>query len=173
MAGPLREARDLVLDRRTIARAYAFDHAGEHRRAIEAATDDGVCLLVGVRDPARELARMHAPFADEGKHRLGRVPGLHFETGEIDGSSVQSRRRSRLEPAHRQLQFAQARAQGPGRGFTCPARLVLREADVNQSGKESSGRQYHRIRGKADSKLGDDASDTLAFEREVVDGSLA
>src|SRR4029078_3150748 len=34
------EARDLVLDRRTVARADAFDHAGVKRRAVERAADD-------------------------------------------------------------------------------------------------------------------------------------
>src|SRR5450631_1739154 len=115
---------------------------------------------------------MHTPFADEGKYRLGCVPGLHFEFGEIDGAPVEAGRRSRLEPAHRQLQFAQAGAQCSCRRFARPARLVLRESDVNQSGKESAGRQYHRVPGKADSELGDDAGDALTFEGEIVNRLL-
>ena len=57
VAGLAGEAVDLVLDRRAVARADAFDHAGEHRRAVEAAADDLVRARVGVRDPARQLPR--------------------------------------------------------------------------------------------------------------------
>src|SRR5262249_40364759 len=49
------EAVDLVLDRGAVTRAYAFDDAGEHGRAVEAATDDLVRARGGVRDPAAHL----------------------------------------------------------------------------------------------------------------------
>ena len=62
------KASDLVFDRRAITRSHAFDHAGEHRRAIESAADDLVRLLVGVGDPARQLARMHFPRAKRRKY---------------------------------------------------------------------------------------------------------
>ena len=52
------EARDLVFDRRTVARAYAFDHAGEERRTIQSGANDVVRTLMRVRDPARQLLRM-------------------------------------------------------------------------------------------------------------------
>ena len=69
VARPLGEAHDLVLDRRTVARTDALDDAGEQRRAIEAAANDLVRALVGVRDPAGDLPRMHRAVADEAEHR--------------------------------------------------------------------------------------------------------
>src|SRR3982750_3088352 len=69
------EAMNLVFDRRTVARSNALDNAGEHRRAVERAADDVVCPLVGMRDPAWQLARMHLASSHEGKSGLGAVPG--------------------------------------------------------------------------------------------------
>ena len=56
--GLVGEAMHLVLDRRAVARADAFDHAGEHRRAVAAGADDLVRALVGRSDVATDLARM-------------------------------------------------------------------------------------------------------------------
>ena len=69
VAVALREAHDLVLDRRAVARADALDDARVHRRAVEAAADDVVGARVGVRDPARPLRRMHVARAEEREHR--------------------------------------------------------------------------------------------------------
>src|ERR1044072_7841358 len=51
------EADDLVLDRRTIARAGAFDLAGVHRRAMHIGPDYLVGGLRGPGDPALDLGR--------------------------------------------------------------------------------------------------------------------
>ena len=59
----------LVLDARAVARAAAFDQAGEHRAAVEAAANDLVGAFVGVGDPARQLARVHCRVAEEAEHR--------------------------------------------------------------------------------------------------------
>src|SRR5687767_10758626 len=67
------ETVDLVFDRRAVAWADALDYSGEHRRAIERAANDFMRARVGVRDPARQLARMHFPPAEERKHRLRRI----------------------------------------------------------------------------------------------------
>ena len=53
------EAVNLVLDRRAVPRSDALDDAGEHRRTIQSRADDLVRAQVRVRDPARELPRMH------------------------------------------------------------------------------------------------------------------
>ena len=64
-----RKAHDLVLDRWAVARTNALDHAGEQRRATKPAADDFVRALIGVRDPARELPRVHRPLAQKREHR--------------------------------------------------------------------------------------------------------
>src|SRR5579859_4248201 len=65
MARLAREAVNLVLDGGTVSRPDALNHAGEHGRTIERAADDLVGALVGVRDPARQLLRMHLASAKE------------------------------------------------------------------------------------------------------------
>ncbi len=146
VARALREAHDLVLDRRTVARADALDDAGEQRRAIEAAANDLVRALVGVRDPARHLRRMHLARADEAHHRRGLVAGLPFERREIDGAPVETRRCSGLESSGGQRELAQSRAERLRRRIACAPRLVMLEADMNQSGQERAGGQHHGVR---------------------------
>jgi hypothetical protein len=105
------KAVDLVLDAGAVARAHAFDHAGEHRAAVEAAADDVVRALVGVGDPAGHLARVLAGVAEEAEHRHRiHVAGLLGAPGEVDAAAVEARRRAGLQAALRQLQFLQ-----PGR----------------------------------------------------------
>ena len=56
---------DLVLDRRAIAGSDPLNHAGVHRRAVQAAADDFVRKRVGVGDPTRQLARVHRRRSDK------------------------------------------------------------------------------------------------------------
>ncbi len=55
------KARDLVLDRRAIARPHPVDHAGIQGRTIEAAANDLVRFGRGVGYPARALLGMQSP----------------------------------------------------------------------------------------------------------------
>src|SRR6202023_3795644 len=54
----VREAHHLVLDRGTVARADAFDRAGEHRGAVGGRPDDVVRPLVCIRNETVHLFRM-------------------------------------------------------------------------------------------------------------------
>ncbi len=176
VARAIGETHDLVLDRRAIARADAFDDAGEKRRAIEAPADDLVRVLVRVRDPARQLPRMHCAVADETEDGRRIVPWLRLERREVDRATVEARRRSSLQAAGRQLQLAQARAQRLRRRVARPSRLVVLQADVDQPGEERPGGQYDRIGLEGETDLGDDPCDTrpgaIAVDRQVVDGLL-
>ena len=55
--GLVGESNYLVFDARAVARAHAFDLAGEHRRAIGGGADDLVRALRGRRDVAGQLPR--------------------------------------------------------------------------------------------------------------------
>ena len=145
MARPLREAHDLVLDRGTVARSDALDDSGEKRRPIETAANDLVRALVGVRDPARELRRMHFARAEKAHDRRGIVAGLSFEAPEIDRAPVEPWRRSGLEPTHGQREFAQPRAKCFRRRIAGAPRLVMLEADVDQTRQERAGGQHHGV----------------------------
>ena len=77
---------------------------------------------------------MHRGVAHEREHRRGIVARLLQQAVEGDRASVESRRRARLQPADGQLEFTQlCRERFRGR-ITGPARLVVLEADVDQSG---------------------------------------
>ena len=73
------EAHDLVLDRRTVARAHAFDHARVQRRAIQPRADDVVRARRRVRDPATALRRMLVAARDVGKCGDRAVAGLFHQ----------------------------------------------------------------------------------------------
>ena len=80
----VREAHDLVLDGRAVARTHAFDDAGEHRRAIGGRPDDLVRTLVRLRNETIDLLRMLIGSPEERKHRNRRIARLPDHHGEVD-----------------------------------------------------------------------------------------
>jgi hypothetical protein len=91
---------------------------------------------------------------------------------EGDRASVESRWRARLQPADGQLEFTQlCRERFRGR-ITGPARLVVLEADVDQSGQESTGGQHDGIGFEPRSELGHHAADSITDEGQIVDSLL-
>ena len=59
------KAHYFVFDRRTVARADAFDHTSVHWATIEVIADHVVGFLIGMRDVTRHLARMLRSVAQE------------------------------------------------------------------------------------------------------------
>ena len=172
VAGLVGETGDLVLDRRAVARPHPFDDAGIHRRAIEAAADDFVGCGRGVGDPARALLGMHRRIAHEGKHRRRIVARLLLGLTVIDGAAVDARRCAGLQPANRQIQFAQAGGQRHrGRIAHAPG-LEVFQPHMHQTGKEGAGGQHHRAPAEHDAELGFHADDAVAIEQQVVDRLL-
>ena len=167
------EAVDLVLDRRTVARADTLDHAGVHRRAVEPAADDLVGSGVRVGDPARQLLRMLGGAAEEREHRDRiAVAGLNLETGEVDRAPIDSRRGSGLEAALRQGEVLQTRTQRRGgriAGATC--RVVL-QTDVDQPIEEGARRDDDCPRVKSQTDLRDGTDHPIALDDQVVHGLL-
>src|SRR5512134_2758345 len=145
----------LVLDRRAVSRADALDHSGEHWGAIQAGPDNLVGSRTRVRDPARQLPRMHLPSAEEREHWLGDVSPLLLQEVEINGAGVKARWRSGLEPPDWELHFPELRCKRDRRGVAGPAGLVVAQADVDQSGEESAGGEDNRSGAKPEPQLGD------------------
>src|SRR6185436_3546461 len=131
MRGLVREAMNFVLDRRAVARTDAFDHAGEHRRAIAAGANDLVRALVGRGDVATNLARMIAAPAEVREHRRRLVARLRGESGVVDRATVDARRRAGLEPADAEGQSAQPLGQAVGWRIAGATALIIRQADVD------------------------------------------
>ena len=166
------ETMDLVLDRRAITRTHAFNDTGEHRRAVEAATDCLVCALVGMGNPARQLARMLLAPTEEGKHRRRIITGLLGHHSEIDAATVDPRRRARFQPAYRQFQFAQAGRQTDRGRIPGAAALVTLQADVDQARQEGPRGQHHRAGLEAQADLRDHAGHPVALQDQVVNRLL-
>src|SRR5580700_506651 len=85
------EAMHLILDRGTVAWADAFDRTGEHRRAVEGSTNDGVGALVRVRDVAGQLARMLTGATQERENRQWRIAVLNRERTVVDSTAIDAR----------------------------------------------------------------------------------
>ena len=168
-----REAVDLVFDRRAVARADALDHARVHRAAVEAVADDLVRLRIRVRDPARQLLRVHGRVAHIRKHRHRiEVARLFRHDGKVDAAAVDARRRARFKAALRQFQFLQARRQRDCRRIARAAGRVILQADVDLTVEESTRRQHDGARAEAQADLRDGTDDTVALDHQVIDGLL-
>src|SRR5688572_22948016 len=106
--GLVRESDYLVLDAGTVARAHAFDLAGEHGRAIGGRTDDLVRAFGGRGEVARQLPRMVTVAAQVTEHRAWIVRVLRGQRTIIDAAAVDARWRARLESRRAEWQRAQS-----------------------------------------------------------------
>src|SRR3546814_11369548 len=100
MAGLVGKTMVLVFDRRAVARADAFDHAGIHRRTIEVGGNDLVRSRVGVSDPAADLRRVLLTIAHERHHRQRCVARLLGHKRKILGMTLDTWRPSGLLPTY-------------------------------------------------------------------------
>jgi hypothetical protein len=142
------KAVDLVLDRRAIARARCADRAREQRRAIEIRRDDRMRPGVGPRDCAENLG--HRPRAvprGTGPARaLGAVRWLFVEPRPVDRPTVEPRRRSGLEPRHRQFGAAQLLREPVRAGLADASALHPLLAAEEASAEEGPRREHDRAR---------------------------
>ncbi len=172
VAGLVREAHHLVLDRGAVARADPFDLAGVQRAAVQRAADDVVGALAGVGDPAVDLARVVVAAAQEGEHRPRIVPGLALEHCVVKAAAVDARRRAGLEPVDLERPFAQLPGQGVGGWLAGAAGGMRGLPDVHLAGQEGAGGQHHGRCVEAQAGLGQHAGDPPGFKEQVVDASL-
>ena len=171
------KAVDLVLHARAVARPHPLDLSREHRAAVEARPDDLVRALVGVRDPARHLPRVHRRVAHEAEDRYRRkrravtghtVTRLLFAFRKVDRAPVESRRRAGLQARLRQFQFLQPRRQRDRRRIPRPARRIVVEADMNAAVQERACGQHNGPRTEANAHLRDSAHHPVALDHQVI-----
>ena len=113
------KAVDFVFHARAVAWSHALDLAGEHGAAIKTAANDLVGARIGMRDPAGHLLGVHGAVAHEAEHghfALVHASGhavtrLLVTLTEVDGATINARRRAGLEAALGQLQLLQASRQ--------------------------------------------------------------
>ena len=91
----------LILDGRAIARPSSFDRTGEQRRSVKIITNDLMCLLIGVGQPAGNLFLLYGLWiCREGKRDNPLVTKLLFHLGKIDAAAVCTGRGSGLKTEH-------------------------------------------------------------------------
>ena len=88
-----------IFDRRAITRSDPFNHPGIHWATIEVITDHVVGFLVGIRDIARYLLRMLRHVTHEREDRHGVITMLRRQDVKIDGTGVNTRRRTGFQAA--------------------------------------------------------------------------
>ena len=107
--------------------------------------------------------------AEKRKHRHRLVAGLLGHCGEIDGASVDARRRAGLQPAHRQLAIrAAVRQVLTARRIAGTAGLVILQTDMDQAGQKCSRGQHHGVRSKTHADLRDDPGHAVALHHQVI-----
>ncbi len=139
----VREADNLVLDRRTIPRTPSSDLARVNSRPVDILPYNRVRRLSRPCHPACDL-----PIQQAGRHRTERlrliVTRVSAQTRPIDRPSVQSRRSPRLETAKRQSEPAQSLRQPDRRRFPHTAGGRLTVADMDNPAKKRAGCQHDR-----------------------------
>ena len=165
------EPDDLILDRGAIARPTALNPAGIHGGAMDIVGDDAVRLGRRTRDVAVDLRRRNC--RRQRRKRLRRVvAGLCFEHRKVDGRSVETRRRARLQPSQPQAQRLEPRRQTQDRLLADTASRDGLLAAMDKAAEEGSGRQDHR-RGRKPAPVEQDDSCYIAgVDNEVIDFTL-
>ena len=156
------KAVDFVFNAWAIARAHAFDLAGEHGAAVKAGTNDVMRAGVGVRDPARHLLGVHRPMPHKAEHRLHRIARLLQALRKIYAAPIYTRGRAGFQATLRQLELLQPGGQAHrGRIASAASRIVV-QAHMDFSVQKRTGRQHHGVAAKLNPHLRHRTHHTLA-----------
>jgi len=138
-----------------------------------------VRALVGVGDPARHLLRMGDARAHETEHRHAAalaarhaVARLHRAFGKVDTAAVQPWRGAGFQPALRQLEFFEPRAERHRRRVTGTAGRVVVQAHMDLAVQKGAGRQHHRAASELDTNLRDGPNHPVALHHQVINRLL-
>ena len=90
------KADDLILDGRAVARTDAVDLARILRGTHQVITDDLVCFLIGIGEPAISLISV-LPFIHEGEGMIHRITFFERHMIQMQASDIDTARRTSLE----------------------------------------------------------------------------
>ncbi len=123
--------------------------------------------LVGIGDVAGHLTRVLGAGAHERKHRGRIVARLLGQARIIDRAGIDTWRRAGLEPAHRQVQSAQALGQRVGGAIArAPAAKAL-VADMDRAAQKGADGENDRTRSKRQPHAGDHAGDVAVLDDQI------
>ena len=166
------KAHDLIFDRGTVARTYAFDDPGIHGTAVQVLPNDVMGLFIGMGDEAGDLARVLLRLAEVGEDRDWVVTLLLLQYGKVHGAAIDARGGSCLQTTDAQGELPQPfRQRDRGRIAGTPTAVIF-HADVDQAIEEGTGGQHHRLAENADPGLRHDATDAIAIQDQIITGLL-
>src|SRR5579885_1037719 len=125
----IRELDDFVFYRGTVPRTDAFYLPAIERRSRDIFTQHPMRFLRSVRRITLDLSSVDGTGKKRERSRL-RVSVLRFKTRPVDGSSIQTRRSSRLQTCPLQPQAAQLGPEQIGRRLAIPATTICMLADM-------------------------------------------
>ena len=186
---------DLVFDAWAVPRAHALHCIAKHGVALHPAENQFMRAGIGVRDPARQLRRVHAGITHEAGHGCIRSGGMRpalpemvdtrqahrldafahpiarllFTARKINGAAVDARRCAGFEPPLRQLQFLQPRRQPGCRWVACTASRKILQAYVDASIQKRARRKHHGMPRKMDTALRNGAGHPVGLHHQVID----
>src|SRR6187399_800429 len=138
----IRELDDLVFNRRAIPRANTLNLSAVQRRSRHVPPDNRMDPRIGPRDVALNLIFQFRCCPERERRRSG-ISILRFKFRKIDGSLVESRRSTRLQPPPLKSHIANTLPEADGRRFSTTSRCKLLFPYVYQSIQESPRRQDH------------------------------
>ena len=168
----LGEPHHLVLHRRAVPRPRPVDHARVHGRPVERGADDLVGPLAGMGDMARHLCGMLVAAPEIGEHRPRIVAGLELEPGEIDGASVDARRRAGLQAPDRELALAHLARQRVRGRIAGTASFLILQSHVDASAEEGADSHHHAGGLDANPDAGHHPAHCVPLDDEVGDRLL-
>ena len=161
------ELDDLVLDRRAVTRADAFDRTGIHGRAPEIGADD---LMRGERRAGNAAVDLRIDDAvGKQRERLRILVGrLLVQRSPVDRTPVEAGRRPRLQPAELEARVAHRRRQPHAGLLVHAARDNLLFADVDKAAQEGAGGQNDRAAAEPPAIREHDSNDLAIPDLEIM-----
>ena len=137
----MRKPHDLVFERRTVARADAFDLPVVERRTVDVGPHEVVRALRRMRPVADDLPPLDGVRQERERHRLLVAAGF-FEAAEVDAPAVEARRGPRLQAAARQTEPLERLGQALRGRLAHPAGRRAPLAHVHEA-VEKGARRHH------------------------------
>ena len=133
----IRKSNHLIFNRWAITRAHAVDMPSIHGGPIEVLANDLMSFLVGVRYSAGDLRRGYRS-RKKGKYDRLLVARLFLQNIPVNGSAVQARRCSCLQPSHRKAEGVDPLSETNGGSVAHPTALTRDVADMNDATQKGS-----------------------------------
>lgn len=142
----VRELHNLVFDRRTISRTNTLNIPAIQWGPPDVLPQHPVCFLRSKCYIALNLLPVDLPRHKRKRSRY-RVPWLRLEPRPVQRTSIQPRRRTRLQPCPVQIQLPQLVSQQIRRSLPITPTVVLALPHMSQSVQKRPSRNHHRATG--------------------------